>query len=74
MTQSQAHHTFGDMIAAAFDRAGLVSDDPKEVSRLALQAITRRLGIALQLPDLSPGALQLRWADQGAGLRRVFRA
>lgn len=50
--KSNIHKTIslGDMIAAAFDEAARQSTDPKEVSRLATQAIRRRLRRQRRLP------------------------
>lgn len=43
----------GELIAAAFDRAALLSPDPKEVSRIAVQSITTMLRGALRV-SISP--------------------
>lgn len=33
----------GDLVVAAFDKASLLSADPREISRLAAQAVTREV-------------------------------
>jgi len=58
MTNIQKTTPLGVLIAAEFDRASLSSNDPLEVSRLALQAIALalrsalRLSVSLSLPGL----------------------
>jgi hypothetical protein len=39
----------GDLVATAFDEAALYSSDPKEVSRLATQAVTHMLRAARRI-------------------------
>ena len=49
----------GDLVAAAFDEAARYSADPREVSRLATQAVRRMVRRAVRtssLPLPAPGA------------------
>ena len=49
----------GELIATAFDRASLLSPDPKEVSRLATQSVVAMLSGALRVSiSLSPPELR----------------
>jgi len=40
-TPARGNTPLGDLVAAAFDNASLLSADPREISRLAAQAIAR---------------------------------
>lgn len=51
----------GEVVAAAFDKAAPYSRDPKEVSRLATQAVARILRLRRR------GPLPLRWPSFFAG-------
>lgn len=42
-TLDRKNTLLGDVVAAAFDEASVLSTDPREVSRLAAQAVTRAL-------------------------------
>jgi hypothetical protein len=54
MTHLHKTTQLGELIAAAFDQAGLHSSDPREVSRLATQSISRILGGALRISVSMP--------------------
>lgn len=41
--------SLGELIAAAFDRAGLATEDPNELNRLAVQSVSRSLRSALPI-------------------------
>lgn len=73
MTQRRYHTTpLGELIAAAFDRASLLSPDPKEISRLATQSVAAMLRGALRVSiSLSPpgprGLAKLKAQPAGIG-------
>lgn len=72
---TQCHYRtvpLGDLITAAFDRASLLSLDPKEVSRMATQSVAAMLGSGLRVsishaPPWPHGLARL--ASQAAGAR-----
>jgi len=49
-TQVQRSVPLGELILAAFDNAALYSTDPREISRLATQAVSDLLRHAPKLP------------------------
>jgi hypothetical protein len=59
-TLAPGNTLLGDLVAAAFDDASLLSADPKEVSRLAAHAVTR--------------VLMREWATASPAQRRPRRA
>lgn len=61
MTVARKTAQLGEVVAAAFDRAARYSRDPKEVSRLAIQAV------ALILRPRRRGPPPLRWPSFFAG-------
>ena len=49
-TEVQRTATLGDLILAAFDKAALYSADPREIARLATQAVSDLLRHTPKLP------------------------
>lgn len=63
--QAQKTAQLGSLVVAAFDAAARYSTDPREVSRLATQAVTRMLRRARRI-DLRFAVLDRTTAKQGA--------
>ena len=70
-TLARRNTPLGDLVVAAFDRAALLSSDPREVSRLAAKAITREM--MKEWTAASARRRAARTGTQAAWTRLFFR-